>query len=66
MNKETNKTQESFFSKKVYVPPTITIEEIEMENGIAAGSATVVTVNANNQVQENFNDVPGETNDAPW
>ena len=52
--------------KKDYLPPAISTEEVEMENGIAAGSATVITVNPDNQVQEDFGNGNNESNDFQW
>lgn len=37
-----------------------------MEEGISAASATVLPVNASNQVQEDWTDGTNETNNVPW
>ncbi|AQX05382.1 hypothetical protein BAX97_14740 [Elizabethkingia meningoseptica] len=61
----TNKMKEQT-TKKNYLPPQISIVEIEMEDCISAASAIVVPTNVSNQVQEDWTTGTDVTNDTPW
>ena len=52
--------------KKNYVPPLIETDSIEMENGIAAGSAKTVVTNSANQIQEQDWDTENGGGDITW
>ncbi|AQW90857.1 hypothetical protein CMT45_14025 [Elizabethkingia anophelis] len=62
---QTNSMKEET-ERKDYLCPQINIWAIEMEEGISAASATVLPVNASNQVQEDWTDGTNETNNVPW
>lgn len=49
-----NEKEESLNPKKEYLPPKIEVSFVEMENGIAANSATVIPPNTNNEVSETW------------
>ncbi|MGJ1198601.1 hypothetical protein ACR777_20790 [Sphingobacterium spiritivorum] len=61
-----NATPVNKFKKDVknYIPPKITAVRIEMENGIAAGSATALPANTNKPVDETW-DNQDMTSDSP-
>jgi hypothetical protein len=60
--KTTSEVNPKECQKKEYSPPTITITIIEMENCLAAGSATVQTSNSTPTVEnETYGDVTGGT-----
>lgn len=45
--KENNKVNESSVKKKDYIPPTILVEFVEMEEGIASGSSSTTPPTTN-------------------
>lgn len=46
--------------KKKYAAPSITLIHIEMENGVAAGSATTTTTNSNGEIKDEWMDLPND------
>ncbi|MDV3926434.1 hypothetical protein CMT52_13205 [Elizabethkingia anophelis] len=52
--------------KRKYLPPKIEVDFIEMEQGIAAGSATVIPTNSSGQVQEEWTTGNDTTGDMNW
>ena len=58
-----------FKSKREYLPPEITVIEVEMEDGIVSGSATVTPVEVNGNVDSVSTDWGGSdttTIDTPF
>lgn len=51
--------------KKDYIPPFIEVTIVEMEQGIAAGSATVVTTN-NNEIKDEWETDPVRDDSMDW
>ncbi|MGK4790792.1 hypothetical protein [Elizabethkingia anophelis] len=60
------KRTESLGLKKKYSPPKVEISFIEMEQGIAAGSATVIAPNSNNQVTDEWVVDPDNNTPIDW
>ncbi|MCL1655443.1 MULTISPECIES: hypothetical protein [Elizabethkingia] len=52
--------------KEEYIPPKIDMFLIEMENGIATGSAKVLPSNSDNQVQEEWATDPDDNRTIEW
>ncbi|WP_407533340.1 hypothetical protein [Elizabethkingia anophelis] len=52
--------------RRVYFSPVIEVYLIEMESGIAAGSATVLTPNSGGQLQEEWTTGDDVTGDIDW
>ncbi|WP_337084607.1 hypothetical protein [Elizabethkingia anophelis] len=54
------------FLKMDYLPPRIEVEFLEIEQGIAAGSAYTVPPNINGQVQDEWEINNDEIHDVEW
>ena len=52
--------------KKIYVPPTITKIEIEIEESIGAGSARIDTFGFHDEITENWIEDDNETKSFTW
>ncbi len=52
--------------RKYYGSPEVTIEFIRTEHSFAAGSAAVTPVNANQQIQQEWETGPDETRTLTW
>ncbi|MCT3649000.1 hypothetical protein HZQ44_13515 [Elizabethkingia anophelis] len=54
------------FHKMDYLPPRIEVEFLEIEQGIAAGSAYTVPPNMNGQVKDEWEIKDDEIHDVEW
>ncbi|WP_236709580.1 MULTISPECIES: hypothetical protein [Elizabethkingia] len=52
--------------KREYLPPMIEVEFLEIEQGIAAGSAYTVPPNINGQVKDEWEIKDDEIHDVEW
>jgi hypothetical protein len=52
--------------RKNYVPPTLSLSLIEMENGIAAGSAKVIPPDSGGKVQEEWQNGTDDNRTIDW
>ncbi|HFK5586392.1 TPA: hypothetical protein ACGZ92_002605 [Elizabethkingia anophelis] len=52
--------------KKDYLPPQLEITIVEMENGIAAGSAMAVPLDINNKAYEQWSSDTDVYQETPW
>ncbi|AQX10026.1 hypothetical protein BAS09_00625 [Elizabethkingia ursingii] len=52
--------------KREYLPPRIEVEFLEIEQGIAAGSAYTVPPNINGQVKDEWEIKDDEIHDVEW
>ena len=52
--------------RKEYLPPTIEIFIVEMEQGIAAQSAVVISTNVNNEVKEGWETGDDVSKELDW
>ncbi len=52
--------------RKNYVPPTLSLSLIEMENGIAAGSAKVIPPDNGGKVQEEWQNGTDDNRTIDW
>ncbi|HFK5529536.1 TPA: hypothetical protein ACGZ92_002557 [Elizabethkingia anophelis] len=66
MKKNEQNTQITISQKKEYVPPKLNLVYIEMEQGIAAGSANVQPTDINNQVKEDWDTAQDVNNTIDW
>ncbi|HAY3541094.1 hypothetical protein [Elizabethkingia anophelis] len=57
------KTQER---KKVYSPPTIDIILVEMEQGIAAQSSSIISTDVDNEIYEEWKDIKEISTEFDW
>ncbi|HFK5526081.1 TPA: hypothetical protein ACGZ99_000108 [Elizabethkingia anophelis] len=53
-------------NKKNYIPPLLNIVTIEMEEGIASGSATTLPSSSNGQIREEWETAPDEDRPFEW
>ncbi|HFK5553130.1 TPA: hypothetical protein ACGZ9Q_001179 [Elizabethkingia anophelis] len=60
-----NELKESFL-KMDYLPPRIEVELLEIEQGIAAGSAYTIPPNINGKVQDEWENNNDEIHDVEW
>ncbi|AQX02543.1 hypothetical protein [Elizabethkingia anophelis] len=60
-----NELKESFL-KMDYLPPRIEVEFLEIEQGIAAGSAYTIPPNINGKVQDEWENNNDEIHDVEW
>lgn len=58
MNQETE--------KKDYIAPELEVIRVEMEQGIAAGSATVNPADNNNEIKDEWEKDPDNNNSMDW
>ncbi|EPL4463460.1 MULTISPECIES: hypothetical protein [Elizabethkingia] len=49
-----------------YLPPRIEVEFLEIEQGIAAGSATTIPPNMGGKVNQEWETIPDETHEVEW
>lgn len=56
----------SNFQKEEYVSPEIEISLVEVEQGIAAGSAIVLPPDSGGVIQENWNDDSNDDRGVEW
>ncbi|HAY3506806.1 TPA: hypothetical protein JRX33_003715 [Elizabethkingia anophelis] len=54
------------FHKMDYLPPRIEVEFLEIEQGIAAGSATTISPNMGGKVNQEWETIPDETHEVEW
>lgn len=52
--------------KKPYIPPTITIETVQIEHSIAAGSATIVISNSINEIDHQWDNNITDDREVYW
>ncbi|AQW96103.1 hypothetical protein CMT56_17775 [Elizabethkingia anophelis] len=60
-----NELKESFL-KMDYLPPRIEVEFLEIEQGIAAGSAYTIPPNINGKIQDEWENNNDEIHDVEW
>ncbi|MDV3548109.1 hypothetical protein CMU66_16640 [Elizabethkingia anophelis] len=60
-----NELKESFL-RMDYLPPRIEVEFLEIEQGIAAGSAYTIPPNINGKVQDEWENNNDEIHDVEW
>lgn len=60
--KESGKTD----YRENYIPPTLSLSFIEMENGIAAGSAKVIPPDSGGKVQEEWDNGTDDNRTIDW
>ncbi|CAM3768723.1 hypothetical protein ELOC111193_18650 [Elizabethkingia occulta] len=56
----------NYLKKQEYFTPKIAVSLIEMEQGIAAGSARVLPPNSGGQVQEEWTSDPDDNRTIEW
>jgi hypothetical protein len=52
--------------KREYLPPMIEVEFLEIEQGIAAGSASTIPPNMGGKVNQEWEIIPDETHEVEW
>ncbi|MDV4102676.1 hypothetical protein CMT19_16680 [Elizabethkingia anophelis] len=63
---ENQSLQKDYYSKKKYQSPTLTIEFIEMEEGISAGSATTSPTNSGGDLVEEWETSDNDERSMDW
>ncbi|WP_260264136.1 hypothetical protein [Elizabethkingia ursingii] len=52
--------------KREYLAPMIEVEFLEIEQGIAAGSAPTIPPNMGGKVNQEWETIPDETHEVEW
>ena len=58
--------EENSYEKNIYIPPTIMIEYIQLEESFCAGSAVQNPANSNNEINDQWEADPDNNNTMSW